>query len=555
MISMRYARNFARGDGLNWNRGEATVEGYTNLAWTLWMSAIHKLGLGDATVSLPIMLSGMVLVGIAAWCSYKIAARLSDVPWVAPVSAAATLCCYSLNFWSLRGMEVGAVAACASGLTYLALCHGPRLRPSISLALGLLGAATVMLRSDAVLMLGLAALYAAWRSGKRYGLWVFLAIMAPAVVAVRMQLAFRRGYYGESLPNTYYLKLAHISALARIKRGLFVALQFVGYHAPIPLAVLGASAWALGARGLRALGARHELSFLAVLILTQAAYAIYVGGDAWEFMLYANRYWSAVMPLFAVLVFTLLGEVATSEQSPETMLRHLRPALMLSAAAGLLAMLWAALAPETGIAHTIQLSQKVLGMSVFLFVSALCAPLVAPALDPLRIHIARALSDSTGPFSARFATLTLLVVWGLGQAEPLATWAKRNAAQYTDEEQYARLGLQLRDHTPADFRIAVMAAGATPYFSDRPTEDLLGKSDSHVAHLPPKGVFSPGHDKWDYAFSIGRKRPDLIVELSDLTPSDVEDIRGWGYSLLPSGMWLHQPSRVSGSIFAKEALP
>lgn len=31
MISMRYARNFAEGNGLVWNPGETPVEGYTNL--------------------------------------------------------------------------------------------------------------------------------------------------------------------------------------------------------------------------------------------------------------------------------------------------------------------------------------------------------------------------------------------------------------------------------------------------------------------------------------------------------------------------------------------
>ena len=35
MISMRYAHNLAHGFGLVWNPGEAPVEGYTNLLWTI----------------------------------------------------------------------------------------------------------------------------------------------------------------------------------------------------------------------------------------------------------------------------------------------------------------------------------------------------------------------------------------------------------------------------------------------------------------------------------------------------------------------------------------
>ena len=549
MISMRYARNFARGDGLNWNAGEEHVEGYTNLLWTLWMSAVHKLGLPDHLVSLPLMITGIVLVWLCSWLAYKIAASLSDVPWVPPVSAAATLCCYSLNFWSLRGMEVGAVASCASSLAYLALCHDKKLNVGRTLLMGLVGAASVMLRSDSVLLLGLAALYAGWRTGGKRGVAVFAAVMMPAVLAVRAQLGFRRAYYGETLPNTYYLKLAHISPFARIKRGLFVALEFAGYHAPLPLAAMAASLHALGLQALKQLKQAHKYAFLALIVLTQAAYAVYVGGDAWEFMLYANRYWSAVMPLFAVLTFALLGEAIKADRA-EQLLRALRPWIMVFAGSALVAMVWGSYFTEVGIARTIQPSQKVLAVGSLLFGAAMCAPLAAPAFGSLRADLLGALENARSTFSSRFAFSILAAVWALGQTEPLLTWARQNAAQYADEERYAKLGILLRDHTPKDFRIAVMAAGATPYFADRPTEDLLGKSDAHVAKLPPKGVFSPGHDKWDYGYSIGQRRPDLIVELSDLTPDDVQFIKAQGYVELPSGEWLRTPSRVPASLFA-----
>src|SRR3569623_890878 len=54
MISMRSARNFADGLGLVWNPGER-LEVFTNLLWTLMMSATHLLPLPDRLASLPIM--------------------------------------------------------------------------------------------------------------------------------------------------------------------------------------------------------------------------------------------------------------------------------------------------------------------------------------------------------------------------------------------------------------------------------------------------------------------------------------------------------------------
>ena len=58
--------------------------------------------------------------------------------------------------------------------------------------------------------------------------------------------------------------------------------------------------------------------------------------------------------------------------------------------------------------------------------------------------------------------------------------------------------------------MADFGAGATPYFCDRPFLDLLGKSDRHIARLPPAGPFLPGHNKWDYRYSIGELRPDVV---------------------------------------------
>ncbi len=74
-----------------------------------------------------------------------------------------------------------------------------------------------------------------------------------------------------------------------------------------------------------------------------------------------------------------------------------------------------------------------------------------------------------------------------------------------------------------------MAAGGVPYFSGRTTYDLLGKSDSLIAHEPmhidPAASlldFRPGHNKWDYAHSIGDLKPDLIPEIWEGTQAEAD---------------------------------
>jgi hypothetical protein len=75
--------------------------------------------------------------------------------------------------------------------------------------------------------------------------------------------------------------------------------------------------------------------------------------------------------------------------------------------------------------------------------------------------------------------------------------------------------------TAPEAHIAVTWAGMLPYFTDRYTVDILGKTDPYIAHLPMrKGEgagrfihFYPGHLKYDYSHSIGEQKPDLIVQL------------------------------------------
>jgi hypothetical protein len=60
-----------------------------------------------------------------------------------------------------------------------------------------------------------------------------------------------------------------------------------------------------------------------------------------------------------------------------------------------------------------------------------------------------------------------------------------------------------------------MAAGTVPYYSGLRGVDVLGKSDRHVARLPPRGVgqtITPGHNKFDLQYSIGELRPDVIYD-------------------------------------------
>ena len=213
--------------------------------------------------------------------------------------------------------------------------------------------------------------------------------------------------------------------------------------------------------------------------------------------------------------------------------------MLASGLAGAL-MAYARVRPEPGIAATIVFGKTPaafaglwMGIGTLFFLPSFRAAVVAGVAGLGRMVRAR-------PTALTAAVLVFAFVWLPCHLVPFGRWAGQNAAQYADEAKYTRLGLLIRSTTADSTRMAVAAAGATPYFCDRPTEDLLGKNDRHIARLEPKGVFSPGHDKWDYGYSLAERKSDLIVELVDVSETDDAFVKTLGFEDLPNELKLRR---------------
>ena len=544
MISMRYARHLADGHGFVWNIGEKPIEGFTNLLWVLWMSVAHKLGMSESKISLFIMLSGIaIMVGIGL-VTAKIARKMTSEAWVPVAVLAATMFDYPLVFWTLRGMEVGALALLVYTLLWLVLENEEEFSFPRTIAMGALTAGALLIRSDSVVPVGLICLYGFLFSSKR---WLFAGVIGVfALSAVGGQTVFRKAYFHESLPNTYFLKLYKISPIARIKRGAFVAIEVVTLHLALPVSIVFASITGLKKDFYKDQQTRR-LFLLGTLFVAQIGYATYVGGDAWEWMLYANRYMCIGMPALIVLVAVLLSRLVAeiAAEKAAFFVRRLSLGLLLCGGALVALNLFAKKFPEEGVARTMIFSKVALATGgAFFFLGLLLR------LKDLREGIAQGLAALQRRLGSRAtvslaAVVLMILVWAPSQLMPLGRWAAQNAAQYKDEANYTRLGLLIRESTPPSLRMAVAAAGATPYFAQRPTEDLLGKNDSFIAHLAPRGVFSPGHDKWDYQYSLGQRHADLIVETVDVNPADEEYIESLGFETLPNNMRLRKDAAVA----------
>ena len=496
MISMTYARNLASGHGLVWMAGETPVEGYTNFLWTIVMSLPHLAGLPDRLTSLPVMVLGGVLLSATSLLSMQIVRRLSHGSFAPPLAAAATALSYPLLFWTLRGLEVGLIAClvAAACLLALRLAERPSARDLGLLCAVLVGAA--LTRTDAVVfaVVVLAFLALSSRSARRDAVVGALATTS----ALAAHTAFRIFYYGAALPNTYYLKVSGHPLAQRVERGAEVLWGLVSstLWAPVGLAL------ALLLVKRTSLGRPAQL--LMGVVAAAMAYSVYVGGDVWEYADFANRFVAVVLP--ALFVLALLGiEVLLTARGRDV-------CLGLSAVAGSVA---AFLTSRLGKPH-----EGFVAIEPYFVLAAVGALLLVAWWNARR---------PVGGARTGLAALAGLLLIAFANGRSVADWMTHGGLHVRDDEIMVRKGLAIRAASPPEARIGVIWAGAIPYFSRRPAIDLFGKSDPVIAHLAPGPVFLPGHDKWDFAYSIGERRPDLVVLAWNITPDDGRRLVEWGY--------------------------
>ena len=455
MISMQYARNLANGNGLVFSLGAAPVEGFTNPLWVFYMALFHLTNLPSHLISLAIQISGALFILANLFVVRKIADRLSNGKWLPPLLAVfLTAFYFPLNNWSVQGTEVSIITLLLSIAVLNAVINlqDGKFRKTTYIILAL----STWIRFDMLIPMIAMVTIMAWRDApnrKQHLIWGF-GLLALATL---IQSLARFAYYDEWLPNTYYLKVVGVSVIDRVKRGLAVFGQFlwvpgwIFFALPFLLLLIWPS----------------DSSWLMMAIIAgQAAYSIYVGGDAWEHKGGANRFIAIAMPLFFIL-FTVS-------------LNHIRESLL---------------------AIRIRKEKWMPRLSEYAMVLLVLISLLN--FNTLRVN-----------YSFEKWTLQLSPVFVSGTIR------------------YVHLGLSLQSITEPEATIAVATAGNIVYFAERPAIDLLGKADKVIARSEPhttmgilnnvEDIFRPGHNKWDYEYSVGQLAPDIIVQVwgssSELEP-------------------------------------
>lgn len=295
MISMQYARNLRLGEGLVWNAGGERVQGFTNPGVTLAMAALHWLPLAPTRTALAfqvLCLAVLVATLVGVW---GLARRLvPDEPAVASAAALSTLLCAPLAIWSLQGSDVG-----FSALWLVASAHALAApRRSTAGLLAVLGAGLWIRPDQALFYLAFIAVLLERGDARTARLAAGLGLATLALQVGASQL-----YYGDPLPNTYYLKATGSPRLLVLLSGGSRLLWSLPQLAP---------ALALAFVALRPRPRQPVALLCAGVFLLAEAYNTWVGGDfiyGW-----GSRFVVPALPLLLLLaamgVRRLLGRFA-----------------------------------------------------------------------------------------------------------------------------------------------------------------------------------------------------------------------------------------------------
>lgn len=301
-ITYRYARNFARGDGLVFNAGER-VEGYTNFLWTVMHWLPERYGWSSPVFS---QLVGIALMVATVAVTLRLARRLFGSESFAFLVALTLLANMTFLAYATGGLEtmqqtflVTSVAALLLPVTAATRDREVARRVAAGVCAGL----ALLTRMDSAVLLTvwvLAYLVAQWRretdTSRRTSTLVasLLQIGLPAAALVVPWLVWKLSYYGDLLPNTFYAKSAGNPIVPPLYGLFYLVVFFISY-----------AAFLLIPRFLRL---RRELFAIpgvvqvTVVVPVWCAYLCYVGGDFMEF-----RFMVPVMPAMAMVAAFLIN--------------------------------------------------------------------------------------------------------------------------------------------------------------------------------------------------------------------------------------------------------
>ncbi|MBD3333818.1 hypothetical protein GF356_13290 [candidate division GN15 bacterium] len=210
-ITFSYARNLAQGHGLVPQPGVEPIEGYSNPLWVLFWTPFFLIGLFDPYI-LPKIVS-IVLVFLTYFVLHRLIVRLTESRFAISL---AVLILLSINTswvaWTSSGLENPLFALLIAVLLWLCVMiqSEQAFRPVVwGLVAGLVSGGIALSRPDGIVyawLFPLALVILPATAGIARRLFAAGAYIVGLLATAGVYQAFRLSYFGEWVPNTYYVK-------------------------------------------------------------------------------------------------------------------------------------------------------------------------------------------------------------------------------------------------------------------------------------------------------------------------------------------------------------
>jgi hypothetical protein len=494
LISMSYAKTFSQTGNLVWFPGAEKVQGITNPLWTIILSGFHLISENLQIVILLVIFLNLLIINLVAVLVYKLLEKLLPKhPYKQHIMlgvAASIPFQYSYVYWTIRGLEVGFLSLILLLTLFLAFKNEKITFKNYVLisTLGCLGIAT---RFDYFLIHFLIMFFLIHRSYfvfKKDSIKLFnIGLLLPMFLCVFAIIAWQKIYYGDFLPNTYYLKVVGYNKQDVVIRGLYSVLK--SFLTPVVFLFI---ITIMMKKSTNSKKARDFFYLSSTILLSVICYAIYVGGDAWETFGKTNRFISVAQPLYIILLGFGISLFLSDKYQLKIYNQWATAAVLIST-----------------LGYGIRLNPLrysfAFALTVFLVISIFFYILLKTRL------------------SQKVLPLIFIICIISSNTLSIASWILSGAKDGMDaSDRYTyQVAIDINSILKQNGKAAVLYAGSPIYFSDRGGVDLLGKNDTYVARQKPNftdyvgewnSTFYPGHNKWNFEHSIGKLKPDMIAQ-------------------------------------------
>lgn len=293
-ISFRYAKNLVEYNNFSWNADDIIkIEGYTNFLWTCLLAGGLKLGI-DPVVSSTIL--GLCFGIGTLLITYQLGKLVFNDHRYALLCIIFLATNYTFSAYMTGGLETQMqtfLISCSVLMMARATFRETPAKANLFLV-GIFTALAILTRLDSALLCGIFILYFIFILLKKQNYRIStviipaLIILIPILLMVLPWLIWKWGYYGELLPNSFYLKGTTFS-LNVIKAGLGYVGSFFATYYFIPFVVI------LLIHAKQVVSEKILAAF-AIVITIWILYIIKVGGDFMEY-----RFFVPILPFIMML--------------------------------------------------------------------------------------------------------------------------------------------------------------------------------------------------------------------------------------------------------------